>query len=579
MSKMRVPRPVFGALLGVSLVAGTIAPAGAETQPSLASSRLVAQAEDALDAELIGYTVDAEPMTDAEWIDPVTQFDLDPAMLAPLPEFDVAEFHDSTVFAAGVDQVETDADNTAQGVELDKHVERHRRLLQAIDTLDQLVATNATEIASRTPRVAQLVDAIDHEITNEERLADEISLRKLAIAEYAVRSFIDQDDVAEALSIPQTGLSATRVVTDEIREDQFAQINARESELARRVQRRQGLESNLSTLRSELRVLRRERTEMLDHRRIALDLPQRTESAYKLALHERLPQFVSNTDIPLVALNAYVIAERRLAEERPGCRIEWWMLAGIGKIESFHGHFGKSTLNVNGHTTEAIRGPALDGRILSGAEFVADGAVAPAATNRTEEQAVTPATPAPAPAAAPAADAPAALASADPAVAGEDGAVAAAPAPVPVIKRLALIRDSDGGRLDGDTTYDRAVGPMQFIPSTWRLYEADGNADDKSDPQNMYDAALASARYLCAATGTMATAEGRKVAYFAYNHDEEYTANVSAAGDRYREAIDIPTEEFGITSPLGIGDPEPAELRQEAAQKLAALKDLPVLDW
>ncbi|MBO0836457.1 MAG: lytic transglycosylase domain-containing protein, partial [Actinobacteria bacterium] len=56
---------------------------------------------------------------------------------------------------------------------------------------------------------------------------------------------------------------------------------------------------------------------------------------------------------------------------------------------------------------------------------------------------------------------------------------------------VALVRDTDGGKLDGDPNFDRAVGPMQFIPSTWAVYGVDGNGDGKRDPNNIFDAALA----------------------------------------------------------------------------------------
>src|SRR5829696_6419350 len=62
---------------------------------------------------------------------------------------------------------------------------------------------------------------------------------------------------------------------------------------------------------------------------------------------------------------------------------------------------------------------------------------------------------------------------------------------------VAAIPDTDDGRWDTDDTWDRAVGPMQFIPSSWSIYGRDGNSDDKRDPNNVNDASLASADYLC----------------------------------------------------------------------------------
>src|SRR5438128_1511384 len=46
-------------------------------------------------------------------------------------------------------------------------------------------------------------------------------------------------------------------------------------------------------------------------------------------------------------------------------------------------------------------------------------------------------------------------------------------------------------------SYARAMGPMQFLPGTWARYAADGDGDGIPDPQNLFDATLAAARYLC----------------------------------------------------------------------------------
>src|SRR5262249_14225987 len=41
----------------------------------------------------------------------------------------------------------------------------------------------------------------------------------------------------------------------------------------------------------------------------------------------------------------------------------------------------------------------------------------------------------------------------------------------------ATVPASDRGRFDGALPWDRAVGPMQFLPSTWLTYASDGNGD------------------------------------------------------------------------------------------------------
>lgn len=95
------------------------------------------------------------------------------------------------------------------------------------------------------------------------------------------------------------------------------------------------------------------------------------------------------------------------------------------------------------------------------------------------------------------------------------------------------IADTDGGALDGDTTWDRAVGPFQFIPSTWARWGSDGNGDGIADPQNIDDAALTAGRYLCADGKDLATGAGWSRAVLSYNNSAEYLHNVFDGADRY----------------------------------------------
>ncbi|WNM31139.1 lytic transglycosylase domain-containing protein [Streptomyces sp. Li-HN-5-11] len=93
---------------------------------------------------------------------------------------------------------------------------------------------------------------------------------------------------------------------------------------------------------------------------------------------------------------------------------------------------------------------------------------------------------------------------------------------------FAAVRDTDGGAWDGDPVYDRAVGPMQFIPSTWARWGADGNGDGVADPDNVYDAALAAGRYLCAGGRDLSDPAGLDAAILGYNHSEAYLRTVRA---------------------------------------------------
>lgn len=177
----------------------------------------------------------------------------------------------------------------------------------------------------------------------------------------------------------------------------------------------------------------------------------------------RMTAPIVGTDLPLVALDAYVRAAAKLGTEKPQCALDWTIIAALGRIESRHGNINGATLRPDGRPTVRIVGIALT---------------------------------------------------------GDNG--------------TALVPDTDHGSIDGDAELDRAVGPMQFIPSTWAIYRRDGNADGVTDPQNLYDAALGAATYLCSSGRSLASPENLRNAYLAYNRSSTYVANAFDNVARYR---------------------------------------------
>jgi hypothetical protein len=96
-----------------------------------------------------------------------------------------------------------------------------------------------------------------------------------------------------------------------------------------------------------------------------------------------------------------------------------------------------------------------------------------------------------------------------------------------------LVKDTDGGQFDDDPIYDRAVGPMQFIPSTWQVVGVDGDGDGKRNPQDIDDAALATAVYLCSGNEDLGTPAGQRSAVFRYNHSKDYVDLVLSIAAAY----------------------------------------------
>lgn len=94
--------------------------------------------------------------------------------------------------------------------------------------------------------------------------------------------------------------------------------------------------------------------------------------------------------------------------------------------------------------------------------------------------------------------------------------------------------DTDGGRLDHNAQWERAVGPMQFMPSTWAVWGADGNRDRHQDPQQIDDASLAAAGYLCTGGGSQLDQISHLIAaVYSYNHSYDYVRAVLTVASEY----------------------------------------------
>ncbi|RJQ71633.1 hypothetical protein D5S17_27965 [Pseudonocardiaceae bacterium YIM PH 21723] len=149
--------------------------------------------------------------------------------------------------------------------------------------------------------------------------------------------------------------------------------------------------------------------------------------------------------IPARALTAYGYAAAVIKVDNPACNLDWTLLAGVGRVESQHGHLDRASMDSSGKPNPAIRGILL-------------------------------------------------------------------PALGPDV---------------------RAMGPMQFIQTTWASWGTDGDGDGTKDIDDLDDAAGAAGRYLCANKRNLATAAGKAAALRSYNQSDEYRVKVLGFANSY----------------------------------------------
>jgi len=276
--------------------------------------------------------------------------------------------------------------------------------------------------------------------------------------------------------------------------------------------------------------------------------------------------------LPLVTLDAYIQGANVAPEQ---CSVDWTLLAGIGRIESLHGTLDGASVSSSGTVSPRVFGPLLDGgatergfesaaareraaaEALAAEEAAAAAAAAAIAAQEESERRdrelfdiqPTP-TPTPDPAGQPTeeellleqvrqsnrveTERPGAQdeAETDEDRDGVDGEEEEEG------NGFAVIADTDSGRLDGNSEWDRAVGPMQFIPRTWNLFSVDGNGDGVLDPHNFHDATASAANYLC----SLERRNGPDPSVFVlgYNDSTSYVEDVIETSDRLDDSYQLP---------------------------------------
>ena len=316
---------------------------------------------------------------------------------------------DAALLPIGDLVADDDLDPRVLGLEL-----RGRAWSRSVDLLDAALFDRA-DADRRAERAAVEIVAIRGERTALETdlrvlrieaggLDERIEEHEAALRQRALDLFVSFGDTTDldALRSPGDAASGARVKQIAVEVDQ-AQLDLRR-ELR---ERRTTVAAEVSELARRIGALNtREAVQLALLDQATIDRAaavSAVDDATQAVREARRRSDVVGLPMSLVALDAYLRAETALADETPGCRIEWWMIAAVGRAESHHGELGGRTIGPDGTVSTPIIGVALDGG--------------------------------------------------------------------PGVRAIV---DTDGGALDTDAVWDRAVGPMQFIPETWSYRGRDG---------------------------------------------------------------------------------------------------------
>jgi membrane-bound lytic murein transglycosylase B len=120
------------------------------------------------------------------------------------------------------------------------------------------------------------------------------------------------------------------------------------------------------------------------------------------------------------------------------------------------------------------------------------------------------------------------------------------------------VSDTDAGVLDGLRTWDRTVGPLNFLPATWEVVGVDGDRDGHRDPQDIDDAALAAAVVLCGKHHDLATSADLATALAILNPAPGFAAAVTDVAEAYDAELEEPAAAEPEIAPLTPASTVPA---------------------